>query len=161
MISNTQITDFIVNEVSSNTEINDYCVSEFGRQLLNMVGVDVKNPPRTAEFPVFIIEPTQKSISDSVSEFDYEMVTHLAIEGDEKPFMDGNIIKYQGIEKIETLGNMIVEVIKESISCHSNLDAYSIDFYHDEIDNFPVYSGVVVISFTVPNVIGNNKIEFN
>jgi hypothetical protein len=161
MISNTDITNFIVEEISTDDTINNLCVSKFGQVLLNMVGVDVNNPPSTTEFPVFITEPTQKSVSDSDSEFSYEIVTHIALEGDDKPQIIGNVIKYLGIEDIEELGNLIVEKLKNSFSCKTNMDAFSIDFYHDEIDNFPVYSGVVVISFNVPNVIGSNKLEFN
>ena len=161
MISNTQITNFIIDEISTDDEINDFCNDHYGKSLLNMIGVDVNNPPGTQEFPVFIVEPTQKSIAESNSEFDYEMVTHLAIKGDEKPYISENVVKYLGIEDIEILGNLIAEKIKNSIAMRSNMDAYSIDFYHDEIDNFPVYSGVIVISFKTPNVIGADKIQFN
>lgn len=161
MINNQEITEFIADKVLASSEIDTYCATTFGRSLLVQVGVDINNPPEEVEFPCLIVEPTMKNVGSQDSNFDYEIVLHLGIKGDEKPTISGQKIVYDGIYKIEELGNLIVELLRDEFGCNSNLDTYDVAFYHDEINAFPIYSGVVVASLVVPNVIGSHKIQFN
>lgn len=159
MISNREITEFIVSEIDINGQ--DYFYNKYGRNLLIMVGVDVSNPPEGADMPLMIVEPTVKSIGDSATDFDYEIVLHFAIEGNRTPSKSGNIIRYDGVYAIEEDGNYLVELLRNSFKQKSNLDMFDIDFYHNEINAFPVYTGVIVVGFSIPNVIGEQKINFN
>ena len=159
MISNKEITEFIATEID--TGANAYFVGKYSRPLLILVGVDVNNPPKEADMPLMVIEPTVKNIGDSATDFDYEMVLHLSVEGTSQPTKDGNIIRYEGIYDIEEDGNYLVELLRNSFKCKTNLEMFDIDFYHNEINSFPVYTGAIVIGFSVPNVIGGTKITFN
>ncbi|BCD61749.1 hypothetical protein NrS5_45 [Nitratiruptor phage NrS-5] len=157
MISNKEITEFIANEIDAN---QGYFIDKYNRPLLIMIGVDVNNPPEEADMPLMIIEPTIKNIGDNASDFDYEIVLHYAIEGDNNPIKNGNIVVYSGIYDIEDDGNYLVELLRGSFQCKTNLEMFDIDFYHNEINAFPVYSGTIVVGFSVPNIIGDQKITF-
>lgn len=161
MISNYEITEFISDKVIASTDVDSFCQAEFSHSLLVMIGVDVNNPPEIADFPCLIIEPTMKNIGSQDSNFDYEIVLHLGIKGSEKPTSVGNKVTYEGIYQIETLGNIIVELLREEFGCNTNMETYDVAFYHDEINAFPTYSGVVVASLAVPHVIGDTQITFN
>ena len=161
MILNKEITEFIANELISSSEIDSYCQTTYGKSLLVFIGVDINNPPKEDDMPCIIIEPTVKNIGNKESQFDYEIVLHLAIAGSEKPIINGNKILYSGVYDVEELGDLIVEHLKKQIGIKSNMDAYSVDFYQDEIATFPIYSGVIVVGMSVPNTIGENKIVFN
>lgn len=161
MINNKEITDFLASTITGASEISAFTVTKYGKDLMVFIGVDVQNPPDALDLPCAIIEPTVKNIGSSDSAFDYEVVIHIGIEGSDKPTINGNIVTYDGVYNIEDLGNLIVESIRTAIASSTNLDTYAIDFYIDEIANFPTYSGVILLSMSVPNVIGTNKILFN
>lgn len=161
MINNRQITEFITSEVSTNLDIETYCVDNFSKSILILVGVDVENAPEEESMPILLVEPVIKSIGESNSNFEYEMFLRLLIVGNDKPSTNGNIVTYDGIYQIEELGNMIVELLKESFAQKSNMDVFEVEFYHDEINTFPIYTGSIMINFSVPNTIGCSKIAFN
>lgn len=161
MILNKEITEFLSSEITASAEIENYCQTKYGKSLLVFIGVDVNNPPSEEDMPCLIIEPTVKNIGSQEAKFDYEILLHIAIKGSEKPTVNGNKVLYEGVYDIEELGELIVGVLKKQIGIKSNMDAYGVDFYQDEINAFPVYSGVVVVGMSVPNIIGEDKITFN
>lgn len=161
MIINKDITEFIADKVIENADIETYCQDNFSQSVLVFIGVDNENPPSEIDFPCLIIEPTVKNIGTNDTNFDYEIVLHLAIKGNEKPLKEGNKITYDGVYKIEELGSIITQMMKNEFSVNTNMDTYDLSFYQDEINSFPVYSGVIVVSMSVPNVIGTDKITFN
>lgn len=161
MIDNQEITFFIANTIINDVNIDSFVTTTYGKSVMVFVGVDVQNPPEILDLPCVIIEPTVKNIGSSDSAFDYEIVLHIGVKGEDKPTINGNLITYEGVYDVERLGNLVVEALRTAIASSTNLDAYSIDFYIDEIANFPTYSGVVLFSMSVPNVIGTDKILFN
>lgn len=161
MIVNRDIMEFIADKVLASTDIETYCQTNFNKSLMVIVGVDVMNPPDTTDLPCLVIEPTVKSIGDKNSNFDYEITLQLGIQGKDKPTILGNKVVYDGVYQIEELGNLIVDLIKSEFALHTNMDTFDVSFYQDEINAFPTYSGVVLASMSVPNVIGENKIIFS
>lgn len=160
MISNIEITEFFISTVKASNEIKEYCEQNFNKPLTQFIGVDIEKAPEKDEFPVLIYEPVIKQIGNAEEEFDYEFHLRLAIMGDKKPKVEGNVVRYDGIYHVEKLGNLICEAIRKAVSCKSNLDTYDINFYHDEINVFPLYSGAIILRFSVPHVIGDNQIIF-
>lgn len=161
MIVNKDITEFLSDRILASSEVDYYCQNNFHKSLMVFVGVDVNNPPQIKTLPALIIEPTVKNIGEKASSFDYEMAISIGIEGKDEPTIDGNKVLYDGVYKIEELGDLIVELIKNEFSLHTNMDTYDVTFYQDEINAFPTYSGVVLVSFSVPNAIGENKLTFS
>jgi len=161
MIINKDITEFIANIVLSSQAIDTFCITNFNKSLLVMVGIDNNNPPSEMELPCLVIEPTVKNIGSKDTIFDYEIALHIGIVGSKKPTVVGNKVTYDGVYIIEELGNLIVDTINSEFATHTNMDTYNVVFYQDEINAFPTYSGVVVASMSVPNVIGTDKITFN
>jgi len=160
-ISNREIKNFIIASLVADTAINDYCNSKFAKTLMILSGIDVTNPPKETDYPVFSIDPLQKDIGESNSDFTYQLLTHLAIAGDDKPLIAGDVVEFTGIDLVEELADLITDNLKKSFSEGSNLEMFDITFYHDEITAFPTYSGAIAITFEVPNVIGCDKITFN
>lgn len=161
MITNKEITEFIADKVLSSQDVDAYCQSNFSKSLMVFVGVDVSNPPDISDLPCLIVEPTVKNNSDNVQTHTYEIVMSLGILGDEKPVTNGNKVVYEGVYKVEELGNLIADTIRTEFSLHTNMDVNDVMFYQDEVNAFPVYGGVVVANMNVPNTIGSDKIEFN
>lgn len=161
MIINKEITEFIATKVLSATTIDDYCIANYGKSLMVFIGVDNNNPPEVEDLPCLIIEPTVKNMGSKDSVFDYEIALHLGIKGADKPIVSGNKVTYEGVYQIEEIGNMVVDLIKNEFSANTNMDTYDVTFYQDEINAFPTYSGVVLASMSVPNVIGLEKITFS
>lgn len=160
MVNNIEITEFLLSQVKNSDEIGEFCRRNFKRSLLQMVGVDINNAPESGDAPFLIYEPIIKNIGDQEAEFEYEFYLRLGVKGSDKAEKDGDIVRYKGIYQIEELGNLIVGAIKNSIDCKSNLEAYEINFYHDEINVFPLYSGTIILRFSVPHVIGQEQIKF-
>ena len=158
MITNQEISEFLIAKLASSIELEDYSQNQFSKSPLIFLGIDTENPPHTTDYPLLAIAPMVNEMSDSNTNYDYEMVIHLMIKGDENPNTVGNVIKYEGIYKIEEMGNIIVDELKCAFSS-TNLDSYDITFYNHEITLFPIYSGAIVINFSVPNVIGDAKLN--
>jgi len=161
MITNKEITEFIADKVLASQDVKNFCQTNFGKQLLVMIGVDNNNPPSEAELPCLIVEPTVKNIGSNDTMFDYEIALHIGIKGSEKPTVIGNKVTYDGVYTVEELGNLIVELIKTEFATNTNMDTFDVVFYQDAINAFPTYSGVVLASMSVPNLIGMDKITFN
>lgn len=161
MIVNKEITDFIADKVLASAEIEAYCQTNFSQSLMVLIGVDNNNPPEVQDLPCLIVEPTSKNIGSEDSNFDYEIALHIGIEGVDKPTISGNKVVYDGVYQIEELGSLIVDLMKKEFAVNTNMDTFDITFYQDEINAFPTYSGVVLASMSVPNVIGENKITFS
>jgi len=161
MIVNKDITEFVADNVLASTNIETYCQTNFTKSLMVLVGVDNMNPPDITDLPCLIIEPTVKSVGDKNSNFDYEIALHLGIQGKDKPTITGNKVVYDGVYQIEELGNLVVDLIKKEFAIHTNMNTFDVSFYQDEINAFPTYSGVILASMSVPNVIGENKIIFS
>lgn len=160
MVSNIEITEFLLKQVANSVRIAEYCDQNFKRSLVQMVGVDINNAPIDEDAPFLIYEPIIKNIGGSESYFEYEFYLKLGVKGGDKAKKDGDIIRYEGIYQIEELGNLIAYALKEAIGCKSNLDAYEVNFYHDELNAFPLYSGTIIFRFSVPQVIGEEQIKF-
>ena len=158
MITNKEITNFIANEIES---FQDEIKALMGQKALIFIGIDTNIPPQKEDLPAIAIEPTIKKIGDSESNFDYEIVVRVGVLGSERPIRNNNIILYDGVYKVEELGNLVVDKLRKAFECKTNLDMFDIDFYQDEIVNFPIYTGSIIIGFSVENVIGDSKIEFN
>jgi hypothetical protein len=158
LITNKEISEFLIDKLSISTSLETYSQSQFSKSPLIFLGIDTENPPHTTDYPLLAIAPMTNEMSDSNTNYDYEMVIHLMINGSENPTTNGNVIKYEGIYKIEEMGNIVVEELKSAFNC-TNLDSYEITFYNHEITLFPIYSGAIVINFSVPNIIGNDKLS--
>ncbi|EAJ1232636.1 hypothetical protein YY92_08170 [Campylobacter fetus] len=160
MINNTEIAELIIRAINKTEMINEYCNAEFKKSLILCVGTDIKNPPKGADVPFLFFEPIIKEISDTLPYYTYEFYSTLLIEGSDKPEIKKNVVRYNGIYQIETLGDLICEAIKSEINC-SNLELIDCSFYHNQIDVFPIYSGTIVIKFAISNVIGDEKLILN
>jgi len=158
LITNKEISEFLINTLSVSINLETYSQNQFSKSPLIFLGIDTENPPHTKDYPLLAIAPMVNEMSDSNTNYDYEMVIHLMVKGEETPNISGNVIKYEGIYKIEEMGNIIVDELKNAF-CNTNLDSYEITFYNHEITLFPIYSGAIVIHFSVPNVIGDAKLN--
>ena len=157
MITNKEISEFLITKLSNSIELRDYCNDNFGKEPLIFLGIDTENPPKERDYPLISLAPLANEMSDSNTNYDYEIVLHIFIK-DGDPNITGNIIRYEGIYKVEEFGNIVVKELKEAF-CNTNLEAYDITFYNHEITLFPIYTGAVVINFSVPNVIGDEQLN--
>lgn len=160
MINYRQITEFIVKSINEDKKVKDYVQTMYNKEIHIFVGANVEDPPKKDKMPLVLVEPIMKNIGNAEIKFNYEIVLKIAIAGFNKPKIEENIVIYDGIYEVEELGNLVVEALRVAFNTKSNLDAYDIDFYHDEINAFPIYTGTIAIGFNVPNVIGCTKIEF-
>jgi len=158
LITNKEISEFLISALTASTNLETYSQNQFSKSPLIFLGIDTENPPHTTDYPLLAIAPIVNEMSDNNTNYDYEMVVHLMMNGDETPNIVGNVIKYEGIYKIEEMGNIIVDELKSAFG-NTNLDSYDISFYNHEITLFPIYSGAIVIHFSVPNVIGDAKLN--
>lgn len=159
MITNKEITEFLVEELKDDIGIKNYCENELKSKFSIFVGVDVNNAPTKDDMPLLLIEPLIKNIGDSEKNFDYEMLLKVLIKGFDKPKVNENVVIYDGIYEVESLGGLIVDKLQNSFS-KTNLDTYEIGYYSDEINSFPIYTGTILINLSVPNVIGCEKLKF-
>lgn len=158
-ILSLQITEYLLLELKNDKAIKQYCQKEFSQDLLLMVGADVTNPPSGVLYPILGFDPVLKVAGSKESEFEYQLLLRLLIKGDDKPSLsDENILRYEGVYQVETLGDLIVKAINKAIS-KTNLDMYSVEFFHDEIAHFPLYSGAIVLGFSTPQFIGGGCFE--
>lgn len=161
MVSNTELVEFMLKVILANDEINEYCKTHFNTSLLLLVGVDVNNAPQENEMPILILEPVVKNLGTQ-SDFEYEFFLKLALKGNKEPKLgDDGVLRYEGIYQIEELGNLIALTIEKAINCQTNIDTSEVNFYHDEIAYFPLYSGTIIISFSLPKVIGDRQLRLN
>ena len=157
MITNKEISEFLISALSTSTALESFTQAKFSKSALIFLGIDIENPPQTTDYPLLAIAPLVNDLSDENTNYDYEIVIHLMIDG-KKPTVDGNIVRYESIYEIEEMGNILVDELKHAF-CNTNLDTYDISFYNHEITMFPVYTGTIVIHFSVPNVIGDTKLN--
>ena len=160
MITNQEISELLISALSNSTAINDYSTAKWNKNPLIMLGIDIEKPPFDTDYPLFAIAPMVNQMSDNNTNFDYEIVVHVFIKGADEPTINGNIVRYTGIYEVEDIGNIAVQELKDAF-CNTNLEAYDITFYNHEITLFPIYTGAIVINFSVPNVIGTTKLSMN
>lgn len=160
MINYRQITQFIIKTINESTDIRQYVQNTYNKEIKIFVGANTEDPPGKDEMPLLLIEPIIKNIGNAEVNFNYEMLLKVALVGFDKPKVEDNVIIYDGIYEVEELGGLVVEALRKAFGKKSNLDTYDIDFYHDEINAFPIYTGTITIGFNVPNVLGCEKIEF-
>jgi len=161
VISNKEIKNFIMDKILADAPIDHFCVANFNRSLLVMSGINEAKPPEAEDYPVFLIDPIDKTIGESNSNFTHQILCHLVITGDTEPLVVGNRIEHTGTDVLEELGDLIIDCLKKNIDAYSNLEMFDISFFHNPINAFPHYSGAIEINFEVPNIIGCNKITFN
>lgn len=154
MITNKQISEAMIECVNTNTKIQEYCIKTFKQEPLIFLGIDIQNPPRETEYPALIFEPLKKEIARDSKELQYIFLIRVVIKGNDKPELTGNIARYAGVYQVEELGNLICDAVYNKLGCNTNLTIQECDFYQDEINVFPVYSGTVITVFTIENVIG-------
>jgi len=158
MITNQEISEFLISKLSNSSQLSDYANANFGKDPLIFLGIDVENPPKDSDYPIIALSPLVNEMSDSNTNFDYEIVLHIFIEGGKTPNITDNVVRYEGIYKVEGLGNIVVKELKDAF-CDTNLEAYEITFYNHEITLFPIYTGAVIVNFSVPNVVGDTQLN--
>lgn len=155
-VLNHEVLDFICGEIKDVQEIKDFCDLNFGKENITIyLGADERLPPESWEvYPVIVISPLPKDIGEANAQSDYSFMTTVLIEGSKKPVVDGNVVKYDGIYKIEQLSTIILDLLEESFSSKTNVEALDIKYIQAPILNFPIVEADIVIKFSMGHAIG-------
>lgn len=163
MLLNTQIINFMKEIFTNDNELKAYVMKEFNKELVLLVGIDVNASVERELIPAIVIEPLTKQVGEKNKDFIFTLLIRILIKGNEMPkqtrLKDIILNEYTGIYQVEKIGEFLINGIKNRL-CETNVENESIEFYHDEIDSFPMCSGAVVFEFSLPNLIGEEEIKF-
>lgn len=157
-IQNYEVLDFIADEIKDVPSIKTFCDTNFDKENITIyLGADERLPPESWEnYPVVVIAPLPRDTGEANSQSEYSFMATVLIEGSEKPIIDGNIVKYDGIYKIEEMTTLILDLLENSFSSKTNVEALDIRYIQAPIINFPIVEADIIVKFSVGHAIGSD-----
>lgn len=152
MITLTDIVQKMRNILTAtDSEFHTWAMSILGSHPAVFVGLDVRNPPGSADCPMIVIRPISMDGGQESSERSYQVAVDWGLV-DESVSSTAGATEFPGLYTVDGFGLAIWSALTGSFS--SSVALSRSDYSLDPVEFFPMLLGGMDITITLPTVMG-------
>lgn len=136
--------------LKNSSAIDDFCQNNFGKSAKIFVGLNVKKTLGENDYPLIILRPGTKIEGLRQERNRYAISISWGII-DGNVTVSGNVVEYNGIDKIEELGQLI---LNELVEINPAYPISTIEYETDGIEYFPKFVGEMMLELEIQPAIG-------
>ena len=155
-ITLSELVDESISIIKADDAINDYIRDEFYGELKIYDSVDVLNMPSIDDCPMIIFNKISHAMGEAQQSWIYTISAEFAIENEKiSESTDGTVVTQDGVGNAEKLGYLIYDALRLGMPCNGNLDRVDMQL---DTDSHPMYSGGLLMQFTILQPIGGTPV---
>jgi hypothetical protein len=112
-----QIVTVFADALAADTTLNDYCQAQFGKDVTIYIGYNGQSLPGKTNCPYVVLNPDQKVEGADETVYQYTLTVDWAI-ANETQTTGGKIVKLNGVEQCDRLGQLILACLNQISGDH-------------------------------------------
>lgn len=154
-MNTTTLLNLFRDAINNNETITGWCMSYYGRAQTLYKGMDQRNPPGEALYPIIHLYPISKSTGHAEESTIHGIGVTCGIYDDDHTRTQGDngeVWEYDGIDRLEAFRKLIEGEILSAVPDDVLVDRLSIEY--ETIEFFPFLLASMELTLSQPHVIG-------